>query len=521
MHETALKIVDRFVNSPRAEERGKGFRALGHLGSAAAAGRLVDAALSDPDPDLRAEAEAILAREAEQPAVRDALLRRLDTPADRRRVYAMLGRLRLRGASLAFDLGGWWVRLVASLIVVDQFRRDMGWHFWVRGMRPCVLGAILGGIAGWQVFEALDLGASETFLLGFALSAVTFAIGVWSMPLRLHYDRAAALVSSTLVPAILAVGLTFWISSFESVASPFTLGIAALFVAVIRLAVALVSDGIPSVNMDAFITTLVAALFGLLVSAVAILLSVWVFTPTDSDAWMETWGLCWSFAFPLAALFTWLDRLPAKYRALVPNIPGPPRSVASARIGRATSICILSTSLLLAILGRPVQWDATGRMVSAALAPIEITGFDTAQIVELSRYSHAFEFKLGQRGDVQVEATRLESDHLSYRLEMEEMQKEQKGGSDSAVPGVARYRYGYTLLSADEAAASISTGVLEARSYKAHVSVSQIEVEGSYALPRLQKRIAYRLRLIAPPAYPIRLRFSLQRPARPAEPAAP
>lgn len=314
MAEAALDILDQFLHASDAEVRRKGVAALAALESSDAGPRLVEAALHDADPEVRASAEKSIAGipAGRRGAVDAELEQQLRDRKSEREVYALLGRLKLQGYRSEVRLGTWPRRLRRAFGFFGAIKRGGGWRWW-RGIWPTLFGVLIAlsifvGLAVADVDYTDD--PSRAFL------AVLFAMGLTARtaPTERHFDRLAGVAVDVLF--VFLGLLPAWLLAVSGVhgaeQQPLLVtvtGVAVLFalVAATRGVAALTAGMIQIPFVGAFVRVGASAFTALVITAALLALASGVSTANPSGLWTA----CWLLAFALAVPFVIFDRASA------------------------------------------------------------------------------------------------------------------------------------------------------------------------------------------------------------------
>jgi hypothetical protein len=432
MADAALDIVREFVRAEDPSLRSKGFRALGAFRSSAAVELLVDAALRDPSPEARAEAERVLAAQslAASPALDAALERSLASNA--RDTYALLGRLRLLGGRPRLGLGRWSTRLYRALGLWNDTRRREGWRYWRRGTLPAILASLPAGFTSLWLLSRLSLPDSFAALIGGVFFAVLlgFAAAPWITPTQLHFDRPAGLLADALYAATGALAVVLLWIVVERTTSPTVivlLATAPLAAAVIRAAVGL-AGGMVRVEALGFLATVAtAATCGIAMGwASAYLVALVAGLELDDVAAGEVYV---GAAMVLAIVYAWFDTPRRALRALLHE-----RGNGKAQEGRGTSAVSLppnfpaaygyATGATALVLAATVFWWAqpprsleTDAEAAPAM-PISLALKGNAETLTATTTPAQFDVAIPVRGILKIDIERRDDDERVYEVQL-------------------------------------------------------------------------------------------------------
>ncbi len=446
MSGSALGVVREFVDAQEPSVRGCGVHALAALGNEEAAELLVGIALDETtvDAQVRAEIEIAGLPEAERGHITRVLERMLEI--DPRRAYSLLGRLRMRGALLAIRAPNYLNRLRHAQSVVGEVRRRRGWHFWVRGIVPALVGTILGMIA---FVSAMYLGGVDSwigreiyggeFWVAFPIAALGALL---TTPTQQHFDRFAGTAVDSVGAAVIcasAVSILLFVFGMNPNENWRLIGegdgistalivvwVSAAFMGAVavRITVAVVGFSVAIPVGGRLVTVATGAISGVLGSG-ATMIIVGTVLGTNLDDILG-WPMYWVGAFTLAWVFASLDapedvsygisgerRAPLSRRQSRRKVPDPNYR---RPLAFGLTAAVWSVALPLALLMQSDKPLFTSPEAVPQKVSLDYSKTETQ--IAVDRAPYAIDAELIKRGTMYVRLFREEDDSNGYEMEV-------------------------------------------------------------------------------------------------------
>lgn len=510
----AETVVHGYLAATDPSTRKKGLSAAAALCADGLADELVDAALADPSPQLRSEAEAMIAKEIANPALAGELQRRFDVPADRAKVYALAGRLRLRGATPSLRLDSPIRSLRDALGLIATFRRGRGWRYYLRGFAPGLIGGICGAALWFMLLGALNLAVDQVWVFSLVFGFLLFPVAALSVPSVLQYHRGAGIASACLVA--MALDAIYWGVLATAVTSAEKLELHELLTLLVQIAVtrataATVGGSLGRPYVDTPVTALVSGCAGIL-AAVPMSIAWNEFAPISDRSSFDAF---WAIALPLGAMFAVLDSLPTDYQHIAPKSPcrAWPQPTLGRGAGHAVIAFVSVAMFALLYVSRPLDVNLETPLAQQTKSePVSLKpGMEPVTLTPTADL-HAYTLDLAQGGSLNISLTSTHEEAYLYKLRL--LSRTDDSGRVVSWVGTP-VKPVFTMNQTDTNESS--TQELKGGQYMLEIVPDHSSLEGTDLMTQLRARAYARMGLTQQPEYAISVALKMQPPA----PAAP